>query len=196
MVFSGPSSVNPGAGGLDHRREVAALNVAHAGPGDEVRGEDAVHVRLRRLLDAVRRHEDRAGEGGELAPLVLPRPAVVAHEVGERPQRGVAVGGEHLAVGVDVDPRALRLAEELVEVLEVVPGDDDRLALHRGHPGLGRRGVAERLGVPLVEQLHRPQVGLPAAQGEGEKSLAVEAAGEKCGQGLVEERVYLVVLST
>ena len=43
-------------------------------------------------------------------------------------QLGVAVRGEHLAMGVDVDPHALRLLEQLFQVLEIVAGDEDRFS--------------------------------------------------------------------
>ena len=82
------------------------------GPADQAGGEDAALVGLLGLLDAVGGHQDGAGEGGELLGLVLPGPAVVAVEVGVFLQFRVAVAGQHLAVGVDVDALALGLLQQ------------------------------------------------------------------------------------
>ena len=39
------------------------------------------------------------------------------------------MAGQHLAVGVDVDPLAFGLLEQLFQVLQVVAGDEDALPL-------------------------------------------------------------------
>ncbi len=91
---------------LDDRGEISVLNVGYARPCDEAACEDAALVALAGLLDAVGGHEDRAGEGVELAALILPRTAVIPDEVGVFLQSRIAVGGQHFAVGVDIDPPA------------------------------------------------------------------------------------------
>jgi hypothetical protein len=50
------------------------------------------------LLDAVRRHEDRAGEGVELLALVLPRAAVVPLEVRILLESRIGEARKHSAV--------------------------------------------------------------------------------------------------
>ena len=54
-----------------------------AGPADVAGGEDAVLVALLRFHHAIGRHEDRAGELGELVLLVLPCAAVISGKVFE-----------------------------------------------------------------------------------------------------------------
>jgi len=90
-------------GGFDDRLEVAVGDVLDTGPGDEAAGEESAFVAVLRLLNAVGRHEDGTGEGVKLNFLVLPRAAVVAGKMFVFFERGVAVAGEHLAVGIDVD---------------------------------------------------------------------------------------------
>ncbi len=86
------------------------------------------------------------------------------HQMGEGVELRVAVGGQHFAVGIDVDALAFGLFQKLVKVLKIVPGNEDGLA-----PAVAQRhgrghGVPKRPGVPGVEQFHGPQVGLAAAQ--------------------------------
>ena len=50
------------------------------------------------------------------------------------------MGGQHFAVGVDVDASALGLLQQQLQIVEIVAGDDDeRPLLHRQRDG-GRRG--------------------------------------------------------
>ncbi len=79
------------------------------------------------------------------------------------------MGGEHLAVGVDVDALALGLVEEFLEVAEVVPGDEDGLAFDGGDADPGGLGMAEGAGVGGVEQLHYAQVDGAGLQVPGEE---------------------------
>ena len=83
------------------------------------------------------------------------------------------MAGKHLAVGVDVDPLALGLLEKLLQVLEIMAGNEDGLALLRAQ-GNGRGdGVAVSARVGRIEQLHGPQVDLAAL--EHERQRLVEA---------------------
>ena len=109
-------------------------------------------------------------------------------------QPGVAVGGEHLAVGVDVDPLPLGLLEQLFEVPEVVPGDEDRLPLLR--PEGDRRGdrLAVGAGVGRVEDLHRPEVHLAAFHHQGQRLVELQFFVEDRGEPLVEEGEDRLVL--
>ena len=63
--------------------------------------------------------------------LVLPRRAEVALEMGIFFQFRIAMGGQHFAVGVDVDAFARRLLQQQLEVVQVVPGDDDERSLFK-----------------------------------------------------------------
>ena len=77
--------------------------------------------------------------------------------------------GEHLPVGVDVDPSALGLLEQVLQVLQVMSGDDD------GRPLLDRRGDLNRARdtelrtVGGIEHLHTDEVCLPHLHHHGEE---------------------------
>ena len=80
------------------------------------------------LLDAVGGHQDGPGKFGEFLVLILPGGPVMAVEMGVFFQSRIAVGGQHLAVGVNVDPFPFGLFEQLFQVLQVMAGDQDGLA--------------------------------------------------------------------
>ena len=64
------------------------------------------------------------------------------------------MGGEHLAVGVDVYTGIFGLLQQKLEVPQVVAGDDNEGALFYGEGYGGGNGVAIGLGVGLVQQGH------------------------------------------
>ncbi len=105
---------------FDYRREIPAFNMLDAGPGHQTPGVESSGVGVGRLLDAVGVEDDGAGEFGEFLVLVLPGAAEVAHQVGVLLEAGIAVGRKHLAVGVDVDPLAFGLLEELFQHEQVM----------------------------------------------------------------------------
>ena len=175
-------------------RVVLADDVRAAGPADQPVGEDAVLVGVQRLLDAVGREEHRPGEVRELLVLVLPGGAEVPVEVLVLLQLGVGVRRQHLAVGVDVDPRALGLLEQQLQVLQVVAGDQDALPLLRAERDLGGHRVAVGAGVAGVEQLHRPQVDLAGLQRDGDAVGDRQPLRHQRDQRVVDEAGDGVVL--
>ncbi len=172
---------------VDDGGEIAVLDVLRARPAHEPGGEDVVQVACGRLLDAVGGHEDGPGEGGELLELVLPSRAIVTKEVLVRLQLGVAVAGQHLTVGVDVDAFALGLLQQGLQVLQVVAGDEDALALAvaEGNGRGDRMPVGS--GVGGVEQLHGAQVGLAATHGHVDPGVEVQIVAQGARQPLVDE---------
>jgi hypothetical protein len=108
--------------------------------------------------DAVGGADDRAGEGREFLLLFLPGAAGVPGRVRMPAELGVHVGRQHLPVRIYFDVGTLELPEQVPEVEQVMPGDEDPgsdlgtlLDPHRLRP-------AERLHVPGVQQLHDPKI--------------------------------------
>ena len=97
----------------------AALNT------DRRRRKEAILVAVLRRYNAVRRHEDRSVELLELLLLLPPRIAVVADEIVVLLELRIVVRGDHLAVRVDINARALRLLKEALEILEIMPRDEN-----------------------------------------------------------------------
>ena len=104
------------------------------------------------------------------------------------------MGREHLAVGVDVYTFALGLFQDVFEVLQIVPGDQDRLAL----PGPEGNGCRDRMavtaGIGCIEQLHRQEVDFTALQDEAEHIFKFQAAVINRGQAFLYEVVNRFVL--
>ena len=129
---------------FDDRGKVLILaDVRHFRVGYHRRGEHAVGVACFRRHQAVGSKQHRRGDVGKLLLLVLPRRAEVALEVWVFFKLRIAVGGQHFAVGVDVDAFALGLLQQQLQIVEIVAGDDDeRPLLHRQRDG-GRRGFSD-----------------------------------------------------
>ncbi len=177
-------------GALDHLREVIVGDSGAAGDRRCACGEDSVLVAVGRDQNAVGCGHDGAGEGAELAFLLLPGAAVVAGQVWILAQFGVHVGREHLAVGVDVDAGAGGLLEDVVEVEHVVPGHQDAGAGLGAFVDGGRRGLAECLDMSRVEEFHGAQILATTFEHELEQASHVEIdVGHGCEQGFLDEGV-------
>jgi hypothetical protein len=190
-----PSGGALGAGGQrerlrDHRRVVLVGDAHGARQRHLARREDPLPVALFRDDDAVGGREDRAREGVELGALLLPGVAIVAGEVGVVAQLGVHVGRHHLAVGVDLDRRALAGLEQLHEIHHVVARDEDARSSLRALLDFHHAGRAQHLGVRLVEHLHDAEVHLAALQDEAQRGLEVEVdVGHRREERLLHEGV-------
>ncbi len=178
---------------LDDLTEVPAAHMLDAGPLHQTPGVEAVGVAVGRALDAVGVEDDGAGEVGEFLGLVLPGAAEVAHQVGVLLQAGVAVGREHLTVGVDVDAGAFGLLEQLLQHLQVVAGDQDTLAGLGAQVDGGRDRMPIGIGVGGVEQSHHGQVLLAALHGEADEVHQSQTRVGAGGQRLLEEGHDLIV---
>ena len=145
----------------DDRAEIIPFQVAHTRPANDAAGPDAVVIRANGGVDdAVRGHHDGARETGELNLLVLPAAAVVPDQVFKFTQFRVAVCGQHFAVGIDVNARAFGLLQQVIEVFQVMAGDQDALAFGRFNVNLRRRRVAVGAGFTGIQNTHHVEVHL------------------------------------
>ena len=183
-----------GKGLLDHRRKVAAGHVRDPRPPHQATSKNLVPVGFLRLLDAVGRHHDRTREGVELLGLVLPGGSVVAAEVGMLLQLRIPVAGKHLPVRVYVDSLPLALLENLLQVLEVVAGNQDGLSLLGAQGDLRGNGMSVRTRVARVEKLHGPQVDPPAFQNQADPVVQAQVLSQGRGHAFMNEVVHNVVL--
>ena len=120
---------------------------------------------------AVGGEQNRRGNGVKFRLLALPRRAEVARQMRVGLQLRVAVGGQHLTVGVNVDTFTLCLLQKLVQILQIVAGHHDKRPFFdvRVHPG-GHR-VAEGTGIGAVQQGHAPEIHLTERHDEGQPFL-------------------------
>ena len=144
---------------FDNRRKVLVFtNMRHTGPGDQAGGEDILHIAGLGLLNAVGGHKNGPGKLGKLFFLILPGGAVVAVKMTILFQFRVAVAGQHLAVGVDVDALALGLLQQKLQIAQIVAGNQDGLALTCAKRNRSRYGVAVLSCVGGVQKFHGAQV--------------------------------------
>ena len=74
---------------------------------------------------AVGRKQHRGGDVLEFLLLALPGGAEVSCKVRILVQTGIAVGRKHFAMGINIDAGSFRLFEKLVQVFQIVPGNND-----------------------------------------------------------------------
>ena len=124
--------------------------------------------------DAVGGGDDGATKGREFRPLFLPGSAVLPGEIGMIVQLGIHVGGEHFAVGVDLDGSTFTGPEEVPKVEQIMAGDDDAGCGVCVLEDFGGRGLAELFDVALVQQLHDAEIFLPQFHGDFKERGDVE----------------------
>ncbi len=148
--------IEPGHGErlFNNGLKIPVAYVRDAGPAHGACRKDAVPIRIKWLLDAVRGHQDGAGKFAELLVLVLPGSAVMPVEVSVLFEVGIAVCRKHFAVGIYVYPLAFRLLQDLLKVFQVMAGYEDRLALFCAEGYLCRYRVAVSICIRCIEDLH------------------------------------------
>ncbi len=182
-----------GQGLFDHGREIPRLaDVDKAGEGHHAGGEDPIRIALFGGHEAIGGKEHSAGDIGKFLLLVLPGRAKVALEVGIGLKLGIGVGGQHFAVGIDVDALILGLLEQQLQVQQVVPADHDEGTLLHGERHGGGRGRAVGFRIGSVEQGHTFQVDLAHLEHQGQQLRHAPILADGA-QGLVEEGVHSLV---
>src|SRR5208337_649661 len=91
------------------------------------------------------------------------------HQMPEGLELGIAVGGQHFEMRLDVDASAFGLEEKLVEVVQVMAGDENCLALDGMDAQRSGRGRAEGFSVCVVELLKHVEVELADFEGEAKQ---------------------------
>ena len=78
----------------------------------------------------------------------------------ELAQFRVAVGGQHFAVGIDVNAGAFGLLQQVVEIFQVVAGNQDAFAFGRFDVDLRRGRMTVSAGFTGIKNAHDPEVHL------------------------------------
>ena len=127
--------------------------------------------------------------------LILPGGAEVAIKMAVFLQLRIAVAGQHLAMGVNVDALILGLLQEHSQIFEVMAGDEDALAGDVTERHRGGDGMTVVSGVACIQQFHGPEVDLAAFHGECHQLVETQLCGQG-SHGLMDEGVYGVVFLT
>ncbi|MPN34763.1 hypothetical protein SDC9_182257 [bioreactor metagenome] len=93
--------------------------------------------------DAVGGKEDGAMEGYEFVKLLPPGIAVVAHEIFIFLESRVIMGRQHLAVGIHIHAGAFGLLQKLLQISQVVAGNQNRGIFSHANIDFGDFGIAE-----------------------------------------------------
>ena len=145
----------------DDRREIFAIQMTHARPANDAAGPDTIVISAYGWVDdAVRGHHDGARETSELHLLILPAAAVVTDQMLEFTQLRVAMRRQHFAVGVDINARAFGLFQQVVEIFEIVTGNQNAFTCRRFDVDLGWGRVTVFTGFACVQNAHHFEVHL------------------------------------
>ena len=143
------------------RREIFAIQMAHTRPANDAAGPDTIVISAYGWVDdAVRGHHDGARETSELHLLILPAAAVVTDQMLEFTQLRVTMRRQHFAVGVDINARAFGLFQQVVEIFEIVTGNQDAFTCRRFDIDLGWGRVTVFTGFACVQNAHHFEVHL------------------------------------
>ena len=178
---------------LDEGREVLlCINVGDAGVGHHIGGEHPVYIVILGRHQAVGGKENGGGEIGKFLLLVLPGRAEITLEMGVLPKFRIPVGGEHLAVSVDVDACPFGCFQQQLEIQQIMAGDHDEGTRLHGEGDRGGCGRTEGLGVGAIQELHAGEVIFAHLHHNGEKLLHApvlahreERLGDKAVEGIV-----------
>ncbi len=181
------SHIWAGQGFVDDGAEIEAVDVGHIGPCSAAPGKKTVFVRFGWFLDAVGVEDDGAGELGQFLGLILPGTAEVTGQMRVFFQTRIAVGWEHLAMGVDVDALAFALLEQLFQHLQVVAGNQNTLAGLGTGINRGRHRMAIVFHMTFIELAHHGQVVLAALHAQVDKIHQAELGIAGGGQGLFDK---------
>ena len=103
------------------------------------------------------------------------------------------MSGQHFAVRVDIDPLSGGLLEKLVQILQIVAGDDDERPLFNIRVDACGDRIAECPGICAVEQSHAFEVHLPELRDE-RKPIGHAVLLRKCGKTFIEPDAHFRVL--
>ena len=171
--------------------------MVHTRPADDAASPDAIVVGADgRVDDAVRGHHDGAREAGELHLLVLPAAAVVANQMFEFTQLRIAVSRQHFAMSIDVDAGAFRLLQQVIQILQIVAGDQDALPFGGFNVDLSRRRMAVFGRFTGVEDAHHFEVHLADFHRTFEQRIHIRRPGaQPCHDFMVLGIDSVVVLA-
>ena len=82
-------------------------------------------------------------------------------------------------MGVNIDPLSFRLDEKIMQVFQVVPGNENRLADPGCQGNLRGLGMAVSFRVGGIKQFHGLDVGVPATQHRANPGVQVRRSAVK-----------------
>ena len=93
---------------------------------------------------------------------------------------------------VDVDPLVPGLFQKLFQIVQIMPGNDDKRTFFNGERNLRRNWIAIGFGIRFIQERHALQIDLADLQHD-RKKLIHTAVGADCAQRLIEKGVNRVI---
>ena len=118
----------------------------------------------------------------------------MAIEMGIFFQPGIAMRGQHLSVGIYLDPFALALFEEFFQVFQIMAGDQYGFALLNSQRNLGRHGMTIGSRIGGVEEFHGSKINLSAFEYEFYPIIQAQVFPQTGSQPFVDEGINLFIL--
>lgn len=177
--------------------EILTIQMTYARPANNAAGPDTIVISADGWVDdAVRGHHDRAREASELNLLILPATAVVTDQMLEFTQLRVAVSRQHFAVGVDVNARAFGLFQQVIEIFEIVTGNQNAFTRCSFDVDLSRCRMAVFTGFACIQNAHHFEIHLADFHGTLEKCVHIGRPGSQPCHDFMVLGVNIVVVLT
>ena len=120
----------------------------------DFRGKHPISIAGFRRHQTVCCKKNRRREICKFFLLVLPRRTKVAFEMAVFFEFRIGVCRQHLTVSIDIDSLILRLLQKLLQIIEVVPGNDDEGSFFNCQRHLGRHRRTIGFGIRPIQKLH------------------------------------------
>ena len=91
------------------------------------------------------------------------------------------MGRQHFAVRIDVDALAFALLQDHLQVLQVMAGDQDGLALLHAERHFCRDRMAVGAGVAGIEDFHGPEIDLSALEHQADPLVQAQIGARHGG---------------
>ncbi len=137
--------------------------------------------------------QHRGGDVLEFLLLALPGGSEVSSKVRILVQTGIAVGRKHFAMGINIDTGSFRLFEKLVQVFQIVPGNNDEGTFFDVRVHSCRNGIAEGGRVGGIQKLHAAIVDPAKLHNQGKPFFGGMRFGQ-LGEPAVKPAVHFCVM--
>jgi len=108
-------------------------------------------------------------------------------------QPGITMGRKHLPMAVNIDPFSLGLLEQFFQVLQIVPGYQDRLTLLVAKRYLGGYRMPIYTRVTGIQKCHGIYGCFTALEGEADPIVQAEVVALNGGEPFMDKGIYPVI---
>ena len=167
----------------------------HPGKPGDTGGEEPVPVGILRGQQAVGGHQDGPVEFLEFTFLLIPRTPVVSRKMIMLLERRIVMSRQHFAVRIHINSRVLGLLKQLLQILQVMTGNQDARLVSNPQIYLGNLRMTISPGIGTVQKRHYLDGGFPGIKHLANHFIHTQLLGGRC-QVIGQLPVNLVILCT